>query len=68
MTRVWFNVKVGTALFEKPESCGEEAVVVQVNMVPETFDVSVMPVAVLLHCDFAAGELERLGVGKMVTV
>jgi hypothetical protein len=64
---VWFNVTVGVALLLYPERLGELAVVVQVNSVPVTFEVRVMPVAVLLHWALLSGELERLGVGKTVT-
>ena len=52
----------------KPETWGEEPVAVQVNKVPVTFDVRVIPVARLLHWLVLAGRFERLGVGKTVTV
>ena len=63
LTKVWFRIVVGTLLLLKPETCSVEPEAVQVNKVPETLEVRVIPVVRLLHCDLLAGLFERFGVG-----
>ena len=54
---------VGIRLSLKPVASGEEPEAVQVNKVPETFEVSVTPVARLLHWVLEGGLLVKVGVG-----
>ena len=63
LNKVWLMMVAREELLLKPVTWGEDGVVVQVNKVPVTFEVSVMPVDWLLHCDFDKGLFERLGVG-----
>ena len=44
-------------------TCSVEPEAVQVNKVPVTFDVRVIPVCWLLHWVFKAGLFDMLGVG-----
>ena len=50
--KVWFMVLVGIRLLEKPVTCADDPVAVHVKEVPVTFDVRLIAVPVLLHCDF----------------
>ena len=54
---------MGTALLLNPLILPEPGVAVQVNNVPETFDVSVIPVEVLLQICLLSGVFDRSGVG-----
>ena len=52
----------------KPVTWGDEPAAVQVNKVPVTFELRVMFVFRLVHCDLPGGEFDRSGVGYTVTV
>ena len=58
----------GVLFIVYPVTCGEEPVAVQVNNVPETFELSGMFVFRLLHCVLPGGEFDRSGIGYTVTV
>ena len=47
----------------KPDTCRDEPVAVQVNRVPETFEVNVIFVLVLVHIWDVGGLFERSGPG-----
>ena len=63
LIKVWLMMVAGEEPLLNPLICNDEPVAVQVNKVPVTFEVSVMPVDWVLHCDFDKGLFERLGVG-----